>query len=80
MFMISRFMFDAAYKTQRHFRIDPYNPEYHINNFYYFRLGGLREADEAVPLTDLLEVKARAFLRIWSLERFELSDRVVAFF
>lgn len=71
MFMISRFMFDAAYRDKGYFRINPYNPDNHINNFYYFRLGGVKKNDTVTPLADAIVIEPRAFLRIWTLETFE---------
>lgn len=80
MYMISRFIFEAAYKAQGHLSIEPYEPSYHIRNFYYFRLGGLQGPKDAEPITESLVVPAGGFLRIWSLERFKLSDRVLGLF
>jgi len=78
--MISKFMFDAFYHNQKHLEIEPYEPKHHINNFYYFRFGGVKEAAKVVRPNENVEVAPHGFMQIWSLERFELSDRIVALF
>ena len=80
MFMISKFMFDAAYANQKHLKIEPYEPKYHINNFYYFRFGGINEGGDVVNTNQDVEIAPNSFIRIWSLEKFELSDRIFALF
>jgi len=80
MFMISKFMFDATYHNQKHLKIEPYEPKHHINNFYYFRFGGVKEGDKVVRVNEDVELASHGFIQIWSLERFELSDRIVALF
>lgn len=73
-------MFDAAYDKQKLLKIEPYEPKHHINNFYYFRFGGVNEGDKVVRVNEDVEVAPNGFIQIWSLERFELSDRIVALF
>jgi len=80
MFMISRFMYDVAYKAQGHLKIEPYESAYHINNFYYFRLGALKEEDKVIKIEADYKLPPNGFQRIWSMERFEFSDRVFALF
>jgi deoxycytidine triphosphate deaminase len=80
MFMLSKFMFDAAYANQKHLKIEPYEPKHHINNFYYFRFGGIKEEDKVVKTNEDVEIASHGFIQIWSLERFELSDRIFALF
>lgn len=80
MFMLSKFMFDAAYANQKHLIIEPYEPLNHINNFYYFRFGGLKEGDKVVRANEDVEIAPHGFVQIWSLERFSLSERIVALF
>ncbi len=80
MFMISKFMFDVAYANQRHLKIEPYEPKHHINNFYYFRFGGVKEGDKVVRANEAVEMAPHGFIQIWSLEKFELNERIVALF
>lgn len=80
MFMISRFMYDAAYKSQGHLKIEPYEIKYHINNFYYFRIGALKEGDKVIAIEKEFTLSPNDFQRVWSMERFEFSDRVFALF
>lgn len=80
MFMISKFMFDAAYKAQGHLVIDPYETRNHINNFYYFRLGGIKQNGKTIPIKNPISLRANSFNHIWSLESFQFNDRVFAFF
>ena len=78
--MLSKFMFDAAYANQKHLKIEPYEPKHHINNFYYFRFGGIKEEGKVVNTNEDVEIAPHGFIQIWSLERFELSDRIFALF
>lgn len=81
MFLISKFMFDAVYEQEGLIRITPYAVDYHISNFYYFRLGALKQGGEVEEIADgKLTIEGNGFARIWSLERFELGQRILGMF
>src|SRR6266478_786017 len=81
MFMISRFMYDVAYRSHGYLKIEPYEPKFHISNFYYFRLGAIKEGDKVVQIKEgQLRIPSLGFIKVWSMERFELNDRVLGLF
>ena len=78
MFMISRFIFEVAYKEQKLIMIDPYEPQCHINNFYYFRYGGESIDHQVQRAHEPLIIPPHGYKRICSLESFKLDHRIVA--
>ena len=80
MFMISRFMYDAIYKPRDFLKINNHEPTNHIGNFYYFRLGGRQENGQVIEGDESVIIPKNGFMKIWSLEEFVLSERVLGLF
>lgn len=80
MFMISKFMYDAAYKPRNFLSIEPYEQKNHISNFYYFRLGAEWRDGKVIPLEKRLAIPKYGFATIWSMERFKLGERILGIF
>ena len=81
MLLISNFMFDTFYKPQELLEIDPYAAHNYHSNFYYFRLGGKYEgAMKSKVKLSKLTIPKNTFVRIWSLEKFKMSNRVLGIF
>ena len=80
MFMISKFMYDSYYKSNKYMDIEEYKVENHIENFYYFRLGAVKKGDKIKVINSTLTIPPNGFNTIWSLERFSCSQRVLGLF
>lgn len=84
MFLISKFVYEAMGKSKLHatsayLKIHNYVPESHKQTFYKFRYGAPDDngkVGKPVPLN----LKRGSSAAIWSLEGFELSERVLAVF
>ena len=85
MFLISKFVYDAMRRSKIHItsvylKIHNYSEENHKQTFYKFRYGAPdingKVGDPPTPIT----LEAGSSARIWSLEGFELSERVLAVF
>jgi len=80
MFMISKFMYDAAYKPRDFLNIEPYEEKNHISNFYYFRLGAEHRNGKLMTIEARLTIPKYGFVTVWSMERFKLSERILGIF
>lgn len=80
MFMVSKLMYDAHYQPRGLLRIEPYEPTNHISNFYYFRLGAKDEDGKVVEIGKSLFIPKTGFVRVWSLEAFTFTERILGLF
>jgi deoxycytidine triphosphate deaminase len=80
MFLISKFMFDAVYRTKGYIEIVSYEPKNHHSSFYYFRLGAKDQDSKPDVKSTSVIIPKNGFLKIWSLESFKFSDRVLGLF
>jgi deoxycytidine triphosphate deaminase len=71
-------MCEAIYMPESHIGINPYEEKNHISNFYYFRLGEKHVEDNATIKNGNLIIPKNGFVRVFSLEQFKLSRRVMA--
>lgn len=84
MFLISKFVYEAMGKSKLHatsayLRIHNYLPENHQQTYYKFRYGA-PDVDGKVGKPGVIQMKRSSSAAIWSLEGFELSERVFAIF
>jgi deoxycytidine triphosphate deaminase len=79
MFMISKLVYQAVFKPGL-LAIEPYEDANHLSNFYYFRLGAEARGEDVVPIKGDITIPKQGFVHVWSMERFTLSDRVLALF
>ena len=84
MFVISKFVYEAMGKSKFHttatyLKILQYDSEKHNQTFYKFRYGA-PDNNGKVGVPTALKIKRGASVAIWSLEGFELSERVLAIF
>jgi deoxycytidine triphosphate deaminase len=84
MFLISKFVYDAMGKSKFHaesiyLKIHNHSPEHHKQTFYKFRYGAPDVKGEVGKPTPL-KLKRGSSAAIWSLEGFELSERVLGLF
>ena len=84
MFVISKFVYDAMSRSELHatspfLKILNYSADQHEQTFYRFRYGAPVVADRVGRLGDL-SLKRGATGSVWSLEGFELSERVLGIF
>jgi len=78
MLLISKGMYEAFYGPRGYLTINPINDSLFTPNCYYFRLGGIREQKEVMPLQESVTIGKREAKRIFSLETFSLSERAFA--
>ncbi|SRR6266542_1336047 len=83
MFVISRFVYDAMAKSKIHSTnpylvIHDYADGNHKQTFYRFRYGAVKSDKRPEPAP--VQVRKGAAVPIWSLEGFELSERVLGIF
>jgi len=84
MFLISKFVYEAMGKSKLHettayLKIHNYSPDNHRQTFYRFRYGAPDNNGE-VGTPAPVNLKGGSFAGVWSLEGFELSERVFAVF
>jgi len=84
MFLISKFVYEAMGKSKLHatsayLKIHKYSPDNHQQTFYKFRYGA-SDVNGKVGTPSTIQLKRGASAAIWSLEGFELSERVFAIF
>lgn len=84
MFLISKFVYEAMGKSKHHeqtpyIKIHDYLSSNHKQTFYKFRYGA-PDLGGAYSTPKSLELKPSSTAAIWSLEGFELSERVLAVF
>lgn len=82
MFLISKFVYEAMGKSKLHatsayLKIHNYSPDNHQQTFYKFRYGA---PDVKGKVPSAIQLKRSSSAAIWSLEGFELSERVFAIF
>ena len=75
--LISKGMYAAVYSPREDLVIEPLDQALFGANFYYFRVGGVAVSDEVVPMTEPVTVPPGASIRVFTLERFVLSERVL---
>jgi len=80
MFMISKFMYNVLYKPREYIKINPYEEENHISNFYYFRLGAINDNGNLVEIDKTLTIPKNGFITVWSLEEFIFGERILGLF
>ena len=78
MILISKGMYEAFYGPHRYLTIDPIDNSLFTPNCYYFRLGGIGEKEQVVPLEKSVTLGKHEAKRVFSLETFFLSERVFA--
>jgi deoxycytidine triphosphate deaminase len=84
MFLISKFVYEAMAKSKLHektayLKIHNYFSDNHELTFYKFRYGAPDSKGE-VGIPAPLNLKRGSYAAVWSLEGFELSERVLAVF
>lgn len=78
MLLISKGMYEAFYCPWNYLTIDPIDNSLFTPNCYYFRLGGMGEQKEVVPLEKPATLGRREVKRVFTLETFSLSERIFA--
>lgn len=78
MLLISKGMYEAFYGPRGYLKIDPIDDSLYTPNCYYFRLGGIGDQEEVVPLEESVTLGKREAKRLFSLETFSLSERIFA--
>jgi deoxycytidine triphosphate deaminase len=84
MFLISKFVYEAMAKSKLHettayLKIHNYSSDNHSHTFYKFRYGAPDDkGNVGTPVP--LNLKRGSYTAVWSLEGFELSERVLAVF
>ena len=74
-------MYDAVYSKRNFAAIANYEPNHHHTCFYYFRLGAAAGQDGKPDVrSSRVIIPKNGFVRIWSLETFKLSERVLGLF
>ena len=84
MFLISRFVYEAMGKSKLHatsayLKIHNYSADSHQQTFYKFRYGA-PDVSGKVGTPSPIKLKRSSSATVWSLEGFELSERVFAVF
>ena len=87
MFLISKFAYDAMTKIKyddeskyiKYIVIHQYAEENHRQTYYKFRYGATDDNGEVGKVTPI-NLSAGTYASVWSLEGFELSERVLAIF
>jgi len=84
MFLISKFVYEAMGKSKLHattayIKIHQYSSEQHKQTFYKFRFGA-PDHNGAVGTPAPIKLKRGSYADVWSMEGFELSERVLAIF
>ncbi|MBI3668031.1 MAG: hypothetical protein HY236_17670, partial [Acidobacteria bacterium] len=59
---------------------DAYDPGNHYQSYYYFRFAAIDKGGVPDMSSSHITVPSNGFIRIWSLEGFELSQRVLGLF
>jgi deoxycytidine triphosphate deaminase len=89
MFLISKFVYDLVQKskddkTSPYLLIEDYLAANHKQTFYKFRFGAKnkvdKNGDDVYGEEEPVVLERGAFEKIWSLEKFVLSERVLAIF
>jgi deoxycytidine triphosphate deaminase len=78
MLLISKGMYETCYGPHGYLTIDPIDNSLFTPNCYYFRLGGIGEQEQVVPLKESVTLGKHEAKRVFSLETFSLSERVFA--
>lgn len=78
MLLISKGMYEVFYGPRNYLTIEPMDDSLFTPNCYYFRLGGIREEGQVVPLEESVTLGKRQTKSVFSLETFSLSERVFA--
>lgn len=84
MFLVSKFIYEAMAKSKLHektpyLQIHNYEPENHMQTFYRFCYGAPDNKGK-VGVPEPVNLKPGTYRSIWSLEGFQLSERVLAVF
>ncbi|MFN2453259.1 MAG: hypothetical protein ABR577_03465 [Pyrinomonadaceae bacterium] len=84
MFLISKFVYEAMGKSKLHatdayLKILNYSLDNHSQTYYKFRYGA-PDVNGKVGMPASLKLKNGSFAPVWSLEGFELSERVLGVF
>lgn len=84
MFLISKFAYDAMTKSRhdnisKYIIIHQYAEKNHKQTYYKFRYGAPDDNGEVGKVSPI-NLSAGAYASVWSLEGFELSERVLAIF
>jgi hypothetical protein len=71
-------MYEAHYYPKKEIIIGQFDDSLFTATYYYFRLGGVVDEGNVVPIKQALNLRKRELKRVFSLETFALSERTFA--